>query len=185
MKSFTLENQQVNFGPPGREDFEALMAFFQEVIAHTFAKNGLGDEEAMIAEEIEDKREKLLEAIDTGGKAHCLIIGKLNDRIICSIGIGKTGNLIESCTKGELVGVPEICTVFVKPEFQAKGLSGHLLNLALGELRSRGQEAYCLDSGYKTAQKIWTKKLGTPTYVIKDYWEEGNDHMIWYRKVTE
>ncbi len=179
MKVFSLEHQEIIFDLPKNSDVPLATLFFREVIEHTFEKNGLGDEKQMIEDEIQEKKERLLEAIQTQGQAHYLILGKLEDEIICSIGIGKTGYLIEKCTKGEILDTPEICTVFVKPAFQAKGISAHLFELALEELKRRGHTQFCMDSGYKTAQKIWRKKLGEPSYFIKDFWAEGSHHMIW------
>ena len=51
------------------------------------------------------------------------------------------------------------------------------------ELKRRGMEEFCLDSGYKSAQKIWLNKFGTPEYCLKDYWAKGFDHMIWRVKI--
>jgi hypothetical protein len=52
-------------------------------------------------------------------------------------------------------------------------------------LQNRGIEEFCLDSGYLSAQKIWRKKFGEPDYLLKDYWGEGYNHMIWRIKVRD
>lgn len=46
-------------------------------------------------------------------------------------------------------------------------------------LAGAGIERFCLDSGYKSAQKRWLKKFGEPWIISKDYWGERLDHMIW------
>jgi len=46
-------------------------------------------------------------------------------------------------------------------------------------------DEFCLDSGYTIAKQIWTKKLGEPNIVKKDFWGEGYDHFIWYRKLKD
>lgn len=46
-------------------------------------------------------------------------------------------------------------------------------------------EEFCLDSGYTKAKKIWNKKLGEPNIIMKNYWGEGYDHSIWYRKLED
>lgn len=48
-------------------------------------------------------------------------------------------------------------------------------------LQNRGIEEFCLDGGYTYAQKIWKKKFGEPNCLLKNYWGEGCDHMIWRR----
>jgi hypothetical protein len=52
-------------------------------------------------------------------------------------------------------------------------------------LKSKGIEEFCLDSGYKIAQTIWKKKFGEPVYLLEDYWDKGNDHMIWRIRVSD
>ena len=52
-------------------------------------------------------------------------------------------------------------------------------------LQHRGIEEFCLDSGYIRAQKIWKKKFGDPDYLLKNYWDEGYDHMVWRIKVND
>jgi hypothetical protein len=52
-------------------------------------------------------------------------------------------------------------------------------------LQNKGIEKFCLDSGYAMAQKIWTKKFGEPDYLIKEYWSQRFDHMIWSRSINE
>ena len=41
---------------------------------------------------------------------------------------------------------------------------------------------FCLDSGYTIAKKIWSKRYGHPTKILKDFWAPGIDHYIWHVK---
>lgn len=34
-------------------------------------------------------------------------------------------------------------------------------------------------------KSIWTKKFGEPSYVLKDYWGESSDHMIWKKSLHD
>jgi hypothetical protein len=52
-------------------------------------------------------------------------------------------------------------------------------------LHQRGIEEFWLDSGYTRAQSIWKKKFGEPDILLKDYWQNGYDHMIWSIKVSD
>lgn len=47
------------------------------------------------------------------------------------------------------------------------------------------KKEFCLDSGYTNAQKVWKKKFGEPDYLLKDYWGEGFDHMIWRGRTND
>ncbi|QQE73821.1 hypothetical protein KDJ56_18390 [Brevibacillus composti] len=68
---------------------------------------------------------------------------------------------------------------------QRRGIGSLLLNLMICPLQARGIGEFCLDSGYKEAQKVWKKRLGEPNYVLRDYWGEGFDHLIWKRSTRE
>lgn len=52
-------------------------------------------------------------------------------------------------------------------------------------LVNKGIEEFCFASGYPTAQKIWIRKFGKPSYWLKDYWKTGYDYMIWMRKISD
>lgn len=65
------------------------------------------------------------------------------------------------------------------PHYQRNGVGNVLLKAMYSAMRQKGIKEFVLDSGYKTAQQIWTKKFGEPQYLLKDYWGKANDHMIW------
>lgn len=50
-------------------------------------------------------------------------------------------------------------------------------------LEKRGIKEFCLDSGYKDAQKRWCRKFGNPYKIVKDYWGTGIDNMVWICKI--
>ena len=52
-------------------------------------------------------------------------------------------------------------------------------------LIGRGVEHVSIDSGYSSAQKIWLKKYGEPSYTMKEQWGEGFDHLIWDVKLVD
>ncbi len=93
--------------------------------------------------------------------------------------------MINSCTGGVLKDLYEIGTVFILPEYQRKGIGSLLLHTMFLTLLSRGITEFCLDSGYRKAQSIWTKKFGEPSHVLKDYWGESSDHMIWKKSLHD
>jgi GNAT superfamily N-acetyltransferase len=105
--------------------------------------------------------------------------------VIGSIEYGPVSQLIIDLTNGELKELVEVGTVYVHPDYQGTGIGTLLLNVMFLTLKNKGIEDFCLDSGYKRAQKIWTKKFGEPDYLKKDYWSPGFHHMIWKRILSE
>jgi GNAT superfamily N-acetyltransferase len=170
---------------PKVEDIELINEFFQIVLKDTFEKNQISDLVDLLSEEIVEKRRCLNQDIDSNGKNRYFLIAKDGDRIVGSVEYGPSNDLIISCTNGKLKDLVEIGTVFVRPDYQNKGIGTKMLRQLFLELEKKDIKEFCLDSGYKTAQKTWIKKFGTPEYHLKDYWEEGADHMIWRVSVKD
>lgn len=79
----------------------------------------------------------------------------------------------------------EIGTVFVLPDYQRRGIGSLLLSSMFLTFLGNGIQEFCLDSGYTKSQKIWERKFGKADYILKDYWSEGSDHMIWRRNTKD
>ena len=169
----------IEISRPKYENIQLINEFFELVIRDTFERNGITNLVDTIVEEIEDKRRCLNQDIESDGINRYFIIAKEDNKIIGSIEYGPSNELISSCTNGELKEIVEIGTVFVHPDYQAKGIGSRMLNLIFIELERNGIKEFCLDSGYKSAQKIWINKFGNPKYHLKDYWGEDADHMVW------
>ncbi|PEI74026.1 GNAT family N-acetyltransferase [Bacillus wiedmannii] len=172
---------------PNSDDLDELNLFFRLVITHTFKNEGLSQLLDDIENEINTKKQYLKTDFDSNGEKRyfLLAIDTSYDKIIGTIEIGPASTLINSCTGGALKDLYEIGTVFILPEYQRKGIGSLLLNTMFLTLLSRGITEYCLDSGYKKAQSIWTRKFGEPSYVLKDYWGESSDHMIWKKSLHD
>lgn len=112
------------------------------------------------------------------------MIAVANNKIIGSIEYGPASDLIGNATNNTFKQLNEVGTVFVHPDYQKRRVGNLLLQAMYSALQSKGIEEFCLDSGYVNAQKIWRKKFGAPDYLLKDYWGEGLDHMIWKVKVS-
>ncbi|MFD3449027.1 GNAT family N-acetyltransferase [Microbacteriaceae bacterium 4G12] len=162
---------------------EELNLFFSITIKDTFAREGLSELLDDIEKEMETKKQYLQCDFDSDGEKRYFLIAvdKNSNKIIGTIEYGPASELINSCTDEVLKGLPEIGTVFVHPDYQRRGIGNLLLNAMFLTLLSKGIIEFCLDSGYKNAQKIWKKKFGEPDYLLKDYWGDGFDHMIWKR----
>lgn len=176
--------QHIDIRRARREDLEELNRFFRIVITDTFTKEGIGDLVNEMEEEIETKKRYIAADLDSCGENRYFLIALDGNQIVGSIAYGPANDLICKCTENAYENLIEIGTVFVHPQYQNNGVGNSLLNAMYRALRDRDIEEFCLDSGYKTAQKIWQKKYGTPAYWMKDFWSEGSDHMIWKVKVS-
>ncbi len=158
---------------PNSDDLEELHLFFRIVITNTYKDEGLSQQLDDIENEINMKKQYLKTDFDSNGEKRyfLLAIDTNNDKIIGTIEVGPASTLITSCTNGVLKDLYEIGTVFILPDYQRKGIGSLLLHTMFLTLLSRGITEFCLDSGYRKAQSIWTKKFGEPSYVLKDYWE--------------
>ena len=175
----------IEISRPKYEDIQVINEFFELVIRDTFERNDIEDLVDTIAEEIEDKRRCLNQDIESDGKNRYFLIAKEDDKIVGSIEYGPSNELISSCTNGEVKELIEIGTVFVHPDYQEKGIGSRMLNLIFIELERNRIKEFCLDSGYKSAQKIWINKFGNPNYHLKNYWGEDADHMVWRISVED
>ncbi|WP_221563183.1 GNAT family N-acetyltransferase [Alkalihalobacillus sp. TS-13] len=170
---------------PKMDDMEELHQLFRTVITDTFAKEGIEDMLDDLSEEIEAKKKYLKSDLESNGENRFFLIAVDGDEIIGCIEYGPASELINKCTNNAYKGLMEIGTVFVHPDYQRKGVGKLLLNEIYLSLEKKRFEEFCLDSGYSSSQKIWKKKFGEPAYVLKDYWGEGYDHMIWNVKVDD
>ncbi|KAB2334543.1 GNAT family N-acetyltransferase [Cytobacillus depressus] len=170
---------------PTLDDTTELNHFFRIVITDTFLKEGIGHMLEDIENEITSKEKYLHTDFESNGEKRYFLIASNGDQIIGSIEIGPASELINHCTNHALQELLEVGTVFVHPDFQRKGIGSMLLNAMYFTLRNRGIEEFCLDSGYTASQKIWKKKFGEPQYLLKNYWGEENDHMIWRVKLND
>lgn len=172
---------------PTIEDYEELHQLFHTVIIDTFAKEGLSELVDDIEKEIENKKQYLICDFDSNGKDRYFLIAvdKQCNKIIGTIEFGPSSQLINICTDGALKDLYEVGTVFVRPNYQRRGIGNLLLNAIFLTLLGKGIKEFCLDSGYTNAQKIWKKKFGGPDYLLKDYWDKACDHMIWRKCMND
>lgn len=172
---------------PRIEDSEELYQLFSTVIRDTFAREGLSEWHDDIENEMEAKKQYLKYDLDSNGESRYFLLAFdiKSNKIIGTIEYGQASELINICTNGALKGMFEIGTVFVLPDYQSRGIGTLLLNAMFLTLLGNGVQDFCLDSGYTNSQKIWERKFGKPDYLLKDYWSEGTDHMIWTRSTKD
>lgn len=160
---------------PCSDDRKDLLDFFTLMIRDTYTKEGVGHLEEDIENEIHSKMLYLKQDFDTEGRDHYFLILEKEGSIIGSAALGKPSPLIVDYLP-QLKSSIELGSVFIHPDYQGMGYGKKLLEKILENV-----ETYCLDSGYKRAQKIWTHMFGQPCYIVKDLWGIGSDHYIWYK----
>ncbi|MEH7179545.1 GNAT family N-acetyltransferase [Neobacillus vireti] len=177
--------RKVEIRRPEFEDTEELNHFFRVVVTNTFDREGLSELKEDIEIEITSKKNYLQIDLEGNGEKRYFLIALAGNKIIGTIEYGPASKLIQDCTNGVLGKMIEVGTVFVHPDYQRQGVGNKLLAKLLQTLKSKGVLEICLDSGYKTAQTIWKKKFGEPEYLLKNYWGQGQDHMIWKIQIGE
>lgn len=168
---------------PTFDDRDTLHELFRRVITDTFEKENLAHLVEDREGEIRAKMNFLQRDYESQGTERFFWLAVMNDQIIGTIEYGPSSNLIHTLSDGTLKNVAEVGTVLVLPNYQHRGIGKLLFNKILITLRNRGMDEFCLDCGYRRAQRYWKKRLGDPDYLFENYWGEGNDHMIW-RKFT-
>lgn len=177
--------KRIEIRRPGSGDAEKLHQFFELVLRDTYAKEGLAHMTKDLENEINDKKNLLEEDVKSKGSRRYFLIALDNGKVIGTIEYGPTGSIILGCTGGELEGVVEVGTAFVHPAYQRQGIGTLMLNAICLTLLGKNINEFCLDSGYKNAQRVWNKKFGEPAYIVKDYWGEGYNHMIWRKRIKD
>lgn len=170
---------------PKERDIEELSALFDKTIRHTFIKEGITELQELLIEEIEDKKRITRDYVSNPGKTYKMFIATIDGKIVGSITYGPCNDLIKELSNKAYSHLGEIGTVYVLPEYQGLGVGRALLNTILIALRSSQIDEFTLDSGYKTAQKYWEKRLGSPEINKENYWGSGNSHKIWKKRTDE
>jgi len=125
---------------PRTEDIEELHKFFRIVLTDTFSREGLANMLDDIENEIEYKKKYLQSDLDSNGENRYFLIALHDGKIIGSIEYGSSSELINSCTDGAFNDLVEIGTVFVRPDYQRRGIGNLLLNVMYLTLQNRGIE---------------------------------------------
>lgn len=172
---------------PTQADIKLVYQLFETSIPIAFENEGLGHSKADIHKEIEHKKhllDKSLELTDSHTNIFFLI-AKLDETVVGTISFGSCGEDIKKCTENQLEDVGELGSLFVLPHLQGLGVGSALISAIVAHLYKQGIKQFCLDSGYKLAQKRWLRKFGEPYKVVKDYWGPDYDHMIWLCNVID
>ncbi|MCB0501454.1 MAG: GNAT family N-acetyltransferase [Bacteroidetes bacterium] len=175
---------EIKIRRPTLEDASAIYQLFDITVKDTFRQEGIVEQfEEQTSTEIDALCSQLQLDLISNGQSNYFLIAINNNAIVGTITYGPAGSLITEHLDVDLSQTPEVKCVYVLPEYQNKGIATQLFKHILQALKNKNYTSYCLDSGYRQAQQYWAKKLGLPTDVLKNYWPNGNDHMIWLQKI--
>ena len=170
---------------PKIKEKQKIHALFDAVIRHTFELEDVGDEMELVKELIADQQALIDTDFDPNGEQVCFLVAQCGKKIVGTICHRPCSDIILDCANRDATGMQEIGSVYVLPEFQGKGIAKLLLNAMYIMMMGKGFDAFWLDSGYAIAKQVWQRILGNPTVIMKDYWAQGVDHHIWFRKLDE
>lgn len=170
---------------PTQADVKAAYQIFETAISDAFEKEGLGFLREEIHREITHKKYLLDASLDKPDSDIYFLIAKQDETVVGTISFGPCGEDIKKCTENQLQSVGELGSLYILPGYQGQGVGSALINAMVAHLSKQGIDQFCLDSGYKRAQKRWLRKFGVPYKVVKNYWGPDSDHMIWLCKVID
>ncbi|MDF2545936.1 MAG: family acetyltransferase [Anaerosolibacter sp.] len=170
---------------PTETDLKSAYQVFETSIPDAFEKEGLGSLKEDIHREIMHKKHLLDASIALPRSDIYFLIAKLDGTVVGTISFGPCGEDIKKCTESQLQSIGELGSLYILPHYQNQGVGSALINAMVAHLSSQGIEQFCLDSGYKRAQKRWVRKFGVPYKIVEDYWGPESSHMIWLCKVAD
>lgn len=170
---------------PNIKDREELHQLFETTIKNTLELEGAVGEEDFIKELSDDQKNLIDTDFDTDGKEYYFLVAEYEGKIAGTICHRPCSDIIKDCADRDIKGMHEIGSVYILPDFQGKGIAKLLLNAMYITLSAKGFDEFWLDSGYDIAKNVWRNVLGEPTIIMKDYWGEGVDHHLWYRKLSD
>lgn len=165
-----------------RNDLISVFQFYETTIPIAFHNEGLGHLTQEIHREIEHKKAMLEYSLSIENSDLFFLVALEEEMILGAISYGPPGNEIRQCMDETLAGINEIGSLYVLPKMQNQGIASDLIEAMKQELRRLGIDTFCLDSGYKHAQRKWLVKFGTPHKIVKDFWGKNQDHYIWIGK---
>lgn len=167
------------------EDLKSAEIVFETAIPDAFVKEGLTLMDEDIRNEISNKKQMLVRSLEDPKAELRFLVAKLDDQVIGTISFGPCGSDILKCTDNELSEIGELGSLYILPDFQNQSVGSNLIQAMLQILHKNDISQFCLDSGYKRAQKRWIRKFGEPYKVVNDYWGPGFEHMIWLCQVDD
>lgn len=175
---------QIKIERPQKEDIKEIQKLFQGVITDTFKKNAIPEAyDGEIQDLVKKNTANVEQDLVSNGSQEYFVIACHKNQIVGIMGFGNPNKEIRKNYKINFEKVPEIKNAFILPNFQRNGIGTQLFQKLEKRLEEKGFEEFVLDSGFASAQVYWKKKLGNPIVVVKNYWGDGTDYLIWHAKL--
>ncbi|MGF9697975.1 GNAT family N-acetyltransferase [Paenibacillus sp. MABNR03] len=181
-------DQPIIIQPLTSSDVESAYLVFERSITEAFNQEGLGSLHDDIRDEIEHKKALLQSTLHpdkSNNSDSFFLLAKWGNSVVGTISYAPCGEEIRILSENRLNHIGELGSLYILPEAQGQGIGSMLIQALATELQKRGIQQFCLDSGYRTAQKKWQRKFGQPYAVAQNYWGEGTDHMVWLCDVKD
>lgn len=170
---------------PDLNDFNELMRVYGITIRQAFENEGVGYLEDEIVDEINGKKKNLMAYFKGNSNKSIYLIKVINDQIVATISFGPIGKETLEFVPLDFPSEGELGGLYVLPEFQNQGIGRQLISEMINCMKEKNIDFFSLDSGYKMAQLKWLKKFGEPYKIVKEYWGEDTDHMIWLKRTND
>jgi ribosomal protein S18 acetylase RimI-like enzyme len=175
---------QIEIVRPQKEDLREIERLFRTVIIDTFIMNKIPEAyEGEIHDLVTRNTANVEKDIKSANSNEYYLIARDRQRIVGIMGFGIPSKDIKKNYTINLDGIPEIKNAYVLPEYQKQGIGTKLFEHLKKILQERGYKEFILDSGFTSAQVYWKKKLGEPVVVVKNYWGDGTDYIIWHTQL--
>lgn len=164
---------------PETSDTKAIEALFAETLRENFDRNAIHNPGGtLMRSELEKLCHELQIDLQSNGRVSHHLVAELDGTVVGTIAYGAPNRHIRQHCDAS-AGLPEIKSVYIHPGQQGNGIGSKLLQAICQTLHESGQDSFCLDCGYATAQGFWCNVLGDPAVSLPDYWGPGQYHMIW------
>ena len=178
-------NDTIAIGVPDIDDRSGVVHLLERSISDAFIQEGLDDIGEEIQSIIDTKKIMFDEFVQNPGQTTQIFVAKETDQIVGIISFAPRGKEIRDCTGQELEGIGELGTLYILPEYQNQKIGSALIRTLVQYLAEQGVRQFCLDSGFKRAQRRWLRKFGEPYLTAQDYWGPDGDHMVWLCNVQD
>lgn len=160
-----------------KSDKENASALFEACLADLIRREGI-DEPGLLENEME--RLNRVAAASLQYRDPCMYIAESGGILLGTIAVLPPGPMAALHANAAEPDI-EIGCVYIHPDHQRKGVGHFLIRSAIAMAKESPASRFFLDAGFSSSRAYWTKKLGNPSIILKDYWGKGQPHAIWVK----
>jgi GNAT superfamily N-acetyltransferase len=168
------------------EDVGGAERVLDLAIRDVWAREQIVDADFSVDEEVRKKVGMLRSSLDVSWAsseavptAHVFFTASDPTGVVGTVSFGPRGAEILDLAARRTEGLGELGGLYVLPERRGGGVASRLIDAMTEELRDRGIQRFCFDTGYRTAQVRWIRRFGEPVVTAPDYWGPGSAHLVW------